>query len=59
MIRVDASSLKEAANKVLQPKTQGELQPEFQAIMDRFSGELLQMQKCSKTLIFGVRIDEK
>ena len=34
----------EAANKVMQAKTQGELQPEFQVMMDRFRGELLHMQ---------------
>jgi integrase/recombinase XerD len=38
----------EAANKVMQAKTQGELQPEFQAIMDRVRGELLQMQNAQK-----------
>jgi hypothetical protein len=46
------SSLKEAANKVMQAKTQGELHPEFQAMMDRFRGELLQMQKCLKNVDF-------
>jgi len=39
----------EAANKVMQAKTQGELQPEFQAIMDRVRGELLQMQNARKS----------
>ncbi|MFA4850210.1 MAG: tyrosine-type recombinase/integrase [Methanoregula sp.] len=34
----------EAVNKVMQAKTQAELQPEFQAMMDRFKAELLQMQ---------------
>jgi site-specific recombinase XerD len=38
----------EAANKIMQAKTQGELQPEFQALMDRFKGELLQMQNAQK-----------
>ena len=44
MVRADANSLKEAANKVMQAKTQGELQSEFQVMMDRFRGELLHMQ---------------
>jgi integrase/recombinase XerD len=34
----------EAANRVKQAKDQGELQPEYQAMMDRFKAELLQMQ---------------
>jgi len=34
----------EAINKVNQSKEQAELQPEFQAILDRVKGELLQMQ---------------
>jgi site-specific recombinase XerD len=38
----------EAANNVMQAKEQGELQPEFQAIMDRVRGELLQMQNAKK-----------
>jgi hypothetical protein len=54
MMRADANSLKEAADKVMQAKTQKELQPEFQAMMDRFRGGLLQMQKCSKTVNFRV-----
>jgi len=44
MMHADANSLKEAANNAMQVKQQGELQPEFQAMMDRFRGELLQMQ---------------
>jgi hypothetical protein len=43
-----------ASGRSGQAKQQGELQPEFQAMMDRFRGELLQMQKYSKTLIFRV-----
>jgi hypothetical protein len=38
----------EAANKIMQAKTQGELQPEFHAMMDRFRGELMQMQNAQK-----------
>jgi hypothetical protein len=52
MMRVDANPLKEAADKVMQAKTQEELQPEFQAMMDRFRGELLHMQKCLKNVDF-------
>jgi hypothetical protein len=48
LIRADASSLKEVANNVIQGKQQGELQPEFQAMMDRFRRELLQIQAKQK-----------
>jgi hypothetical protein len=48
VICADASSLKEGANNVIQGKQQGELQPEFQAMMDRFRRELLQIQAKQK-----------
>jgi hypothetical protein len=48
LIRADASSLKEVANNVIQAKQQGELQPEFQAMMDRFRRGLLQIQAKQK-----------
>jgi len=35
----------------MQAKTQGELQPEFQAIMDRVRGGTVTDAECPKTLI--------
>ncbi|MDO8871366.1 MAG: hypothetical protein Q7V05_01345 [Methanoregula sp.] len=48
VMRADADSQKEAVNNVMQAKQQGELQPEFRAMMDRVRGELLQMQTAQK-----------
>jgi len=37
-----------ATRRVGKAKKKGELQPEFQAMMDQFRGELLQMQNAQK-----------